>query len=163
MTTVAPQISEYEPEIVRGEVVERAMPDTTHAQLSVQLVLRFGSAISSGALWLGTDLRVRTLAGNLRLVDVIAYRNQPTAILPENPPLATIEILSPGDRYDEVFEKCEEYAQWGVENIWVVEPRRRLLRAFVNGELLSQPELSLPAYGVQITVESLFARLPKIS
>ena len=160
MTTVAPQISEYEPEIVRGEVVERARPDTTHAQLSVQLVLRFAPAISSGTLWVGTDLRVRTSAGNLRLVDVIAYRNQPTVILPENPPLVTIEILSPGDRFDDVFEKCEEYAQWGVEHIWVLEPRRRRLCFYADGELHSRPVLSLPEYGVQLSAASLFARLP---
>ena len=163
MTTVAPQISEYEPEIVRGEVVERAMPDTTHAQLIFDVGFAFQPSVAARALWLGGDLRVRTSAGNLRLVDVIVYRERPTTSLPENPPLVTVEILSPGDRYDEVFEKCEEYAQWGVENIWVVEPRRRLLRAFVNGELVSQPELSLPAYGVRITAESLFAGLPKIS
>ena len=163
MMTAEPQISEYEPEIVRGEVVERPMPDTTHAQLIFDVGFAFQPSVAAHALWLGGDLRVRTSAGNLRLVDVVVYRERPTMILPENPPLATIEIISPGDRYDEVFEKCEEYAQWGVENIWGVEPRRRRLRVFTEGELQSRSELSLPEYGVRITAESLFARLPSIS
>ena len=42
----APQVSEYEPEIVRGEVVERPMPDKIHGLLTTLLVLEFASAIS---------------------------------------------------------------------------------------------------------------------
>ena len=156
----ASQISEYEPEIVRGEVVERAMPDTTHAQLTIQVAFTFQPAVESGALWLGNDLRVRTSAGNLRLVDIIGYRTRPTVRLPENPPVVTVEILSPDDRFDDVFEKCEEYRAWGVENVWVVEPRRHRLCVYRDGELHSQPDLSLPEFGVHISAASLFAQLP---
>ena len=81
------------PTLIDGEVVERAMPDTTHAQLTVQMVLAFAPAITANSLWLGSDLRVKTSAGNSRLVDVIAYREKPAAV-PENPPLVTVEIVS---------------------------------------------------------------------
>ena len=156
----ASQISEYEPEIVRGEVVERPMPDTTHAELQMELGFLFRPAKLSHGLWVGGDLRVRTSAGNLRLIDVAIYRTRPTVRLPENPPVVTVEILSPEDRFDDVFEKCEEYRAWGVENVWAVEPRRHRLCVYRDGELHSQPDLSLPEFGVHVSAASLFAQLP---
>lgn len=159
VAVVSQVVDRYEPEIVRGEIVERPMPDSDHAELMAQVVYVFQPPVAAGALWIGGDLRVRTSAGNIRLVDVSVYRSRP-ARLPENPPLVTVEILSPGDRYEDVFEKCEEYAAWGVEHIWVLEPRRRRLDVFSGGELHGQRELSLPEYGVRLAADSLFANLP---
>jgi Uma2 family endonuclease len=157
----APQVSEYEPEIVRGEVVERPMPDKIHGLLTTLLVLEFAAAISARALWVAVGMRVKTSAGNLRLPDLAVYAEEPPARVPEKAPLATIEILSPDERYFDVIEKCREYRTWGVENIWTVEAPELSFGIYRDGALQPARELRLPVYGVHIKAESLFAQLPK--
>jgi Uma2 family endonuclease len=157
----APQVSEYEPEIVRDEVVERPVPDKIHGLLTTLLVLEFASAISARALWVAVGLRVQTSVGNSRLPDLIVYTEEPPARVPENAPLVTIEIISPDERYYDVIEKCAEYRKWGVKNIWTVEAPQHRLGVYRDGALHPASELSLPEFGVHITAESLFAQLPK--
>ncbi len=40
------------------------------------------------------------------------------------PPYVAVEILSREDRASELDDKIEDYLDFGVENIWVVDPRR---------------------------------------
>ena len=150
----APQVSEY-------EVVERPRQDKIFAFVSGRVVLEFATAMSSGSLWVGVGLRVRTSSGNLRPPDIIAYEAEPPARVPENAALVTIEIIAADELFCDVFEKGEEYRRWGIQNIWTVEPPQRRLNVYRDGHLHAQPELSLPEFGVHIKAESLFAQLPK--
>jgi Uma2 family endonuclease len=41
----------------------------------------------------------------------------------DQPPLIAIEILSPDDRLMDLQEKIDEYVKFGVEHIWIFDPR----------------------------------------
>jgi Uma2 family endonuclease len=55
-------------------------------------------------------------------------------------PELIVEILSPGDRWDEVNDKLAEYFAIGVQMVWVADPKRKqihLYRALTEVEILT--------------------------
>ncbi|MEW6755508.1 MAG: Uma2 family endonuclease [Candidatus Latescibacterota bacterium] len=45
-------------------------------------------------------------------------------------PELVVEILSPADRWEDVYQKLEEYFELGVERVWVVEPGDRTVAVY---------------------------------
>ena len=81
---------------------------------------------------------------------------EPTERVPTNPPLVAIEILSPLDRHSEVMQKFEEYSDWGVQHIWLVDPNRRKLEMYHAGTLSEVAVLEIPEYDVRFTALDIF-------
>ena len=80
------------------------------------------------------------------------------------PPLLCIEILSRDDRMSEMQERVEDYLAMGVENVWVVDPRRR--RAYAldrEGGLKPAPEaLTIGGTAIEISIAEVFAELDEM-
>lgn len=81
-------------------------------------------------------------------------------------PNLAVEVVSPGDLMDELMDKLDEYFQAGVELVWVVYPRHRLIYVYtsltqVNGlartDTLDGGKV-LP--GFQLPLASLFQESP---
>src|SRR5216683_1610706 len=97
-------------EYVDGEIVERSLPDQLHSKTQWRL---------SGLIWDfsktlpfhgRTELRSRVGATRIRIPDLAIYAGaEPNAMVPTEPPLVAIEILSPDDRHSELMQKFEEY------------------------------------------------------
>lgn len=143
-----------EPELVDGELRERALPTYTHG--AVQWLI--ASLLKRAGLHTAVELRVKVNAGDYRVVDVAAYRERPEE-LPSNPAFVTVEVLSPDERHGDILEKCEDYAAWGVEHIWLVDMNRQRLHIYEEASLKTVDALRLPEFGVEITVASLLAGL----
>lgn len=47
-------------------------------------------------------------------------------------PDVAIEVVSPSDLAEEIFEKMQEYFESGVRSVWIVYPRIRLIHVFDN-------------------------------
>jgi Uma2 family endonuclease len=144
-------------EYVDGEIVERSLPDELHSKTQWRL---------SGLIWDlsktlpfhgRTELRSRVRATRIRIPDVAIYADiEPNAMVPTEPPLVAIEILSPDDRHSEVMQKLEEYQAWGVRHVWLVDPHRRKLDVYGSGTLSEVPALEIPEYDVRITSADIF-------
>src|SRR5262245_35780725 len=144
-------------EYVDGEIVERALPDYPHSKTQWRL---------SGLIWDlskklpfhgSMDVRSRVSETRIRIPDVSIYAEQePDERVPSRPPLVAIEILSREDRYSDVMQKLEEYENWGVRHIWIVDPERRTLRIDASGTLREVPALTIPEYDVQLTGAEIF-------
>jgi hypothetical protein len=63
------------------------------------------------------------------------------------------QIVCPDDRYAEMLEKLVEHQEWGVANVWVVDPHRRALDAYQDGELRTVPRLALAGYPFELSAE----------
>jgi Uma2 family endonuclease len=70
---------------------------------------------------------MRLRAGRFLIPDVAVFYPREPDLVPDNPPLIAIEILSPDDRLTEVREKLEEYRTCGVRHVWLVDPHSRRL------------------------------------
>lgn len=108
----------------------------------------------------------------VRIPDVsfIARERLPAGVVPEGfipgaPDLA-VEIVSPGDRAEEIYGKVREYLGAGTRLVWVVWPRYRAVTAYTPDgqvrELGQDDELDggdvLP--GFQARVAELFGAIP---
>ena len=95
--------------------------------------------------------------GRVLIPDVTVFApNEPDERFPAALPLVVIEILAPEDRHTEVHRKLQEYRQWGVPNIWLIDPELRKLYVFSAG-LSEVPSYRLPEYEVEITPDEIFA------
>ena len=47
--------------------------------------------------------------------------------------MIAIEILSPEDSMPGVCGKLDEYAEWGVPHIWLIDPRHRIFYLLKDG------------------------------
>jgi Uma2 family endonuclease len=70
-----------------------------------------------------------------------------------------VEVLSEGDFMSVVIEKLKEYANKGIQNIWVIDPRLRLIYAYrapalveIEGEIISSADWS-----VEVSRSEIFA------
>lgn len=149
---------EHDAEFVHGEIVERSMPDEIHSALQFLILLRFGALIQSFPLYPRPELRMQVAPGVFRIPDIALFEGSHPMPVPESPPLAIVEIVSPDDRHLDLMQKLEEYRQWGVQHIWVVNPITRKFSIYSELGLQNVSSLSLPNYPLQLTAE-LFANL----
>ncbi len=141
-------------EYVRGEIVERSMPNFLHGEMQFELAFRFRQLRDSHRLFGCSETRMRLAPDLYRIPDIAVFaESKPGEPVPSRPPLVVIEIISPDDRYSEMLEKLAEYQQWGVANIWVVDPHRRTLAANEDEVLRTVPRLALPGYPFELSVD----------
>jgi len=145
---------EYPPEFVRGELFYRSMPKWLHGRLEVLIAMRLQAAGMAV-----TELHLRLSDDLIRIADVAMYLKTPGEEIPSTPPLVVVEIISPDDRHEDVFEKLREYRTWGVKNIWVVEPRLKEFHIFDSRGIIEVKAFELP--GLRIDAAELFAEALK--
>jgi|HubBroStandDraft_6_1064221.scaffolds.fasta_scaffold181931_1 Uma2 family endonuclease len=150
----------FEPdaEFVRGEIVERAMPDYLHGRLEYLISLAFGRLIQSSRLYPCLEVRMKLAADVYRIPDVAVFTESQQPV-PDTPPLIAIEILSKDDRHSDVMQKLEEYLAWGIANIWVVDPITKRFSAYTHLGLQNVSSFSLSNYSFQLTPSDLFSDL----
>lgn len=148
---------EWEPEYVRGELQERPMPNFVHAWI-VRMLMRLLDGIRPDQLHPVPEVRCKMPNGNYRLPDVALFEGvQPD--VPTAPAVVTIEVLSKDEKYAE-FDKLQDFEQWGVPHIWVVNPQFHRLEEFRSGSLHAVQALTLPEYGFEVRYEQLVEGLP---
>jgi Uma2 family endonuclease len=141
-------------EYVRGEIVERAMPDDLHGEIAGLIAGILYPFRQSHRLFTYMDTRMRLAPDLVRIPDVAVYAGlKPSERVPSTPPLLVIEIISPDDRYGYVREKLDEYVAWGVPNIWLIDPHNRILESYESGAVTRVTTLKLPGYPVEVTAD----------
>jgi Uma2 family endonuclease len=117
---------EFDKEYVDGELIERKMPSSEHAELQAVLA---GFVVARRREWqvkVLTGPRMQVRDGVFRLPDVCIIReDQPSKGFIRVPPICVIEILSPADSMAELREKAREYLQMGVTHVWSMDPVSR--------------------------------------
>jgi Uma2 family endonuclease len=120
----------YDPavEYVDGALVERHAGEWAHAlvQSNVLVALRGRRP----ALLAVTSLRLRTDEARYRIPDVCAF------LSPSAPPHLIVEVLSESDALSAAMEKLREYARQGVANIWLIDPRLKVMSAYRGSALI---------------------------
>ena len=63
----------------------------------------------------------------MRIPDVSVFgRELPIEQVFAYPQLIAIEVLSPEDRHSRVQQRDQEFIDFGVNNIWVIDPKKRI-------------------------------------
>ena len=151
---------EHDAEFVHGDIVERPMPDYTHARIQFLLSFEFGKVAQAHALYPCTEVRLKVAADTYRIPDVTVFAvSAPREAVPEKLPLVVIEIVSEDERYSELMLKLEEYRQWGVPNIWVIDPHTGRFSAYNELGVQNVSSLILSDYSFQLTPTELFSQI----
>ena len=168
-----PDIPGVQLELVRGEIIEVPTPGVIH-NLVVGLMYRLIEAFASEhrlGLVFGDNMGYVLHRGpdTFRIPDVsfVAWEHVPETGIPEGswliPPDLAVEVVSPSDHADDVYDKAREYVESGVRLVWILWPKRRAVSVHIRdektGELGPDDELDggdvLP--GFRVRVGDLFA------
>jgi Uma2 family endonuclease len=147
-------------EIERG----KPMPSLLHAVVQMRLALYLGVHYPGKFLVL-PELTLDTpgeksipdlVIDNMRAIDF-----SQDVIKQSNPPLATIEILSPTQVLQTLLDKTNDYFSFGVKSCWVVIPPLKTIyvfkapnnyKAFTDADVLHDPNLD-----IEVPLEVIFA------
>jgi len=151
-------------ELVDGRIEERNLGEKDHSILQRYLTVLFVMKRDEWGVEVFPDLRTQTKATNFRVPDVlVAHAKDKFRRYVTKPPLISIEILSPEDEMPDVRKKAEEYRHFGVENIWVIDPNKRVAYSYAGARLekVRSGELAVPGTPIRVVLSEIFAELDR--
>jgi len=120
--------TDYRPDCdyIDGEVVERNVGEFDHARMQT---LMGSYLVGRESLWGTTTVnavRVQVKPTRFRVPDIAVVTGPvPKTRILREPPLLCVEIRSPEDRMVTVQEGVEDYLNFGVPCVWIVNPVTR--------------------------------------
>jgi Uma2 family endonuclease len=138
-----------------GEVLERSMPDSLHGTTQGLLCGLFVALRKKLSLYICPETRMKLREGLYLIPDVSVFWRLKPLLVPGEPPLIVIEILSPDDRLAAVREKLQEYRTWGAGHVWLVDPYSRRLYTCDTG-LTEVNSFSVPELNLELSPAEIF-------
>ncbi len=113
-------------EYVDGVVVERNLGEKSHTRVQRAFIELFFLMRAKLETWAFPEQRVQVKSTRFRVPDICVYLGgEPEEEVFHAPPFIVIEILSPRDTFTNIQEKLQDYAEFGVEFVWIVDPRTK--------------------------------------
>jgi Uma2 family endonuclease len=111
---------------VDGELVDRNVGGKSHAKAQWKIMLLLQQGRAKWNIFPTQETRVQISQTRYRIPDICAFVDpEPDEEIFTRPPLLCVEILSPEDRMGRMQERIDDYLGFGVEYVWVVDPRSR--------------------------------------
>jgi len=111
-------------EYLEGELLERNVGEFDHSRLQISLASYLRAREKQFGILALTAQRVQVKANRFRVPDITVLLGPPPAgQIVTTPPFLCIEILSPSDRLTEMQERIDDYINFGVQYVWVINPR----------------------------------------
>ena len=151
---------------VDGEVRERNVGEYPHSNLQGRLVIWFGNREREWNIRVVPEQCVCVSPRRFRIPDVcVLRRDQPIEPVFTQPPLVCIEILSKDDRLRDMQERVGDYLNFGVPNVWILDPVLRKAYVCTPGGFLEPEGGILHASGspIQVPLAEIFAELDQWS
>jgi len=152
----------FEPdaEYVGGEIQERNMGEYEHNTVQREILLWFRLHDKVWQTRTIQEQRTRLTSGNVRIPDVSVWRRDvPVQPVFDKPQLIAVEVLSPEDRQSRVQEKIEDYCEFQVPNIWVVDPIKRLGWDCSDGNWTRKERFEVTGSPIYLDLRDLFKEL----
>lgn len=110
---------------VDGEIVERNLGELDHSDLQGEIVTYFRTRLRKSGVFAYPEQRVQVSPTRFRIPDVCVLTSKPTEQIFRTPPFIAIEILSKDDRISAMQERIDDYLNFGVRYVWLIDPRTR--------------------------------------
>ena len=118
--------SDGDREYVDGRTVERNLGEKDHSRTQRELIVFFVGLEHTKRTYCYPSQRVQVKETRFRIPDVCVYVGaEPDEQVFRTPPFLAIEILSKDDRASDLEEKIDDYLDFGVGYVWVIDPRRQ--------------------------------------
>jgi Uma2 family endonuclease len=151
-------------EFVDGRIEERNLGEKEHSIIQRFLTVLFAINRATWGVEVFPELRTQTQTGRFRVPDVLVMRaGDKFDRYVTQPPLIAIEILSPEDTLSAMRAKAVEYRQFGIENIWIIDPEPRIAYRYSGSALeeVRTGELTVPDTAICVALREMFAELDR--
>jgi Uma2 family endonuclease len=142
-------------EYLDGRVVERNLGEQDHSWLQVVLSAFFYNQRETLGTYPFSEQRLQVKTTRFRIPDVcVVLGGRPKEQIFRTPPFLAIEILSKDDRASDLQQKLDDYREFGIPYVWVIDPRTKsgVTHDFQNGQHsvasglhTKNPDIDLPA------------------
>ncbi|MGB8507670.1 MAG: Uma2 family endonuclease [Pyrinomonadaceae bacterium] len=140
-------------ELVKGEIKKMSPAGSEHGAVVFNLSIILGQHIKTNNLGQGfgaeTGFKIASDPDTVRAPDIAFVKREriPETGIPKNfwqiaPDLA-VEVVSPGDTFDEVGQKVEDWLTAGASAVWIVNPKLRsvtVYRSLTDAVILSEKD-----------------------
>ena len=110
-------------DFVDGEVLERNVGKRRHGYAQLRIGAWFVQRQQALNLAAITELRMRAWPNRIRIPDVVVSEMPlPEEEIFTSPPYLCVEVMSPDDTISAMQDRLDDYLNFGVPNIWVVDP-----------------------------------------
>ncbi|MBZ5728854.1 MAG: Uma2 family endonuclease [Acidobacteriia bacterium] len=156
--------SSYEPDcdLVDGRLEERNVGEREHGILQGQLYHLFFIHRNEWRMRAFPEQRIRLATGRYRVPDVAIYKDPaPRDPVFSTPPFIAVEILSSEDRMSRVRRKIDEYLEFGVPYVWIIDPQTRKADVYTPQSIHEAKDLILRTEDprIEVSLEELFRAL----
>jgi Uma2 family endonuclease len=117
----------FEPdcEYVDGELVDRNTGELEHSALQGVIMAMLHNQRFRHGIHVFPVLSMQVAATRVRVPDITVTTHKIQGRILRKPLFLCIEVLSPEDRASRIETKIDDYLSFGVEHIWIVDPRER--------------------------------------
>ena len=115
---------------VDGEIVGRNLGELDHSDLQAEIITYFRTHPRKSGVFAYPEQRVQVSLTRFRIPDVCVLTSRPTEQILRTPPFVAIEILSKDDGISQMQQRIDDYLNFGVRYVWLIDPRTR--RAWVH-------------------------------
>jgi Uma2 family endonuclease len=154
--------SSYSPDrdFVDGRVEERNVGEHDHAAVQAALILWFGQRQNEWNIEVLPEQRIRISPSKFRVPDVcLVSLSEPVEQILTKPPLACIEILSPEDTLRRMQDRIDDYREFGIANIWVLDPAKQRGYDCNSSGFLEATEFAISGTPIRLVLSELFAKI----
>jgi Uma2 family endonuclease len=142
---------------VDGVVEERNLGERDHSWIQGNLVTFFRSQFRKTGITALPEWRFQTKPTRFRIPDVVVTRGKPDEQILTRPPLLCIEILSSEDRVSRTNLRIQEYLDFGVPVVWLVDPAERRVWVYrKNGMEEATESVSLDGTDITVPFSEIF-------
>jgi Uma2 family endonuclease len=141
---------------VDGVVVERNLGEYDHARLQGALIVYFELRRKEWGLRAVPEQRLQVSPTRFRVSDVCVVKGEPKEQIFQTPPFICIEILSPEDRLSEMQQRVQDYLNFGVPYVWILDSATRKAWRSTPGALTETSELRTEDPEIVVPLYALF-------
>jgi Uma2 family endonuclease len=141
---------------VDGTVEERNLGEHDHARLQTLVAGYFLFREKRWGVHVVVEQRVQASPTRFRIPDVCVVLGKPQEKVFHTPPFICIEILSPEDRLSRVRERIDDYLNFGVPYVWLLDPQTRKAHRCTSEGMLEVTELRTENPEILVPVPDLF-------
>jgi Uma2 family endonuclease len=151
----------YHPDadFVDGQIEKRNLGEFEHARLQNIIAAVFYNNEKSWNVISVVEQRIRVAKNRVRICDVcLISRDAPREPVTQTPPVACIEILSPEDRLPRAAKVMQDYANMGVQNLWLLDPIDRVAYVYTPEAQFKivEDRLTIPNTPIHLDLPTLF-------
>jgi Uma2 family endonuclease len=152
----------YEPDVdyVDGMLEDRNVGEYDHNMVQMAILFWFHQHGKEWRIRAIQEQRTRVASTRVRIPDVCVFsREVPIEQVFTRPQLIAIEVLSPEDRHSRIEARMSNFRDFGVPNLWVVDPETRSGWDLSDGNWVRKERLEVANSPIYLSLSELFAKI----